>query len=152
MNRVFTKTEIALKSFKSGLNCAQSVLTAYADELNLNKSQALELSSGFGGGMGRLQETCGAVTGAFMIIGIVNSRSYKEEERSEQTPADIQNYTHQFENIHGSISCGELLNCDLKTTEGQDNFKENKLGSIVCEKCISSSISILESVIKKSSS
>lgn len=53
----------AIESFRSGLNCAQAVVTAYADELNFDNNLALSVSCGFGGGMGRLQETCGAVTG-----------------------------------------------------------------------------------------
>ncbi len=65
-----SKEEIAVESFRSGLNCAQSVVAAYADEMSFDRNLALSISCGFGGGMGRLQETCGAATGAFMILGI----------------------------------------------------------------------------------
>jgi C_GCAxxG_C_C family probable redox protein len=62
------KEDKAIGLFKSGLNCAQSVLTAYAEELDFDKNLALSISCGFGGGMGRLQETCGAVTGSFTSV------------------------------------------------------------------------------------
>ena len=62
--------EKAIRSFKSGLNCAQAVLTSYSDELKFDNNMALSVACGFGGGMGRLQETCGAVTGSFMVLGI----------------------------------------------------------------------------------
>lgn len=66
--------EKAIVSFKAGLNCAQAVLTAYADDLSFDNNLALSVSCGFGGGMGRLQQTCGAVTGSFMVLGIYNCR------------------------------------------------------------------------------
>lgn len=67
-----TKAEKAIAYFNSGLNCAQSVFTAYAEEFNIDPELAISISCGFGGGMGRLQETCGAVTGAFMVLGMHN--------------------------------------------------------------------------------
>jgi len=142
------KITIAQNSFESGLNCAQSIISAYTDELEIDKTLALDLASGFGGGMGRLQETCGAVTGAFMIIGLVNSRKiYDEGIRSEKTHSDIQDYANHFTKIHGTIKCGELLGCDLKTAEGQEYFTNNNLGNTICQTCISNSISFLERII-----
>ena len=64
MNRI----EKAVGKFKEGFNCAQSVLYSYADELGLPDDLAMKIATGFGGGMGRTQEVCGAVTGALMVI------------------------------------------------------------------------------------
>ena len=137
----------AAEAFRTGLNCAQSVLTAYAEELNLNSTSALEIASGFGGGMGRLQQTCGAVTGSFMVIGIINSRDIHDDViRGEQTPAMIQKFNNEFLKRNSSTNCSELLNCDLKTNAGQEYFTNNNLGRKVCQKCISDSIEILESI------
>lgn len=69
-----TTKDKAIQSFQSGMNCAQAVVTAYADRLKFDPDLAAGLSCGFGGGMGRLQQTCGALTGAFMVLGIHNSR------------------------------------------------------------------------------
>lgn len=72
--------EEAILSFKSGLNCAQAVLTAYSEEMNFDKKLALSISCGFGGGMGRLQETCGAVTGSYMVLGVYNCKKVTDNQ------------------------------------------------------------------------
>ncbi len=141
--------EKALQSFKSGFNCAQSVLSAYADELEMDANLATSVSSGFGAGMGRLQETCGAVTGAFMVIGLYNSKKHSDNaELKEASNAMIQEFTHNFKLANNTISCKSLINCDLKTEAGQLYFKENNLGETICEKCISDSIRIINELIK----
>ena len=140
--------ERALESFRGGLNCAQAVVTAFSEELNYDKNMALSISCGFGAGMGRLQDTCGAVTGSFMVLGIVNCRKFTDnKERKEATYGMVQKFSDKFKQIHGTLDCGSLLNCDLKTEEGNRFAKENNLFGTVCEKCISDSIGILEEII-----
>ena len=68
------RSEIALDYFSKGFNCAQSVLISCADILKIEEEKALRIASGFGGGMGGMQETCGAVTGAFMVIGYLKGK------------------------------------------------------------------------------
>jgi C_GCAxxG_C_C family probable redox protein len=72
-----TKNSNAINRFRSGLNCSQAVLTAFSDDLSFDDDLALCISCGFGSGMGRLQETCGAVTGAFMVMGMHNGKKYQ---------------------------------------------------------------------------
>jgi C_GCAxxG_C_C family probable redox protein len=87
------KEEKAIDSFRSGLNCAQSVLTAYSDELGFDKDLALAIACGFGAGMGRLQETCGAVTGSFMVLSIYNSMRFTDiRNKKEETYFMIQKF------------------------------------------------------------
>ena len=64
------KVSHALSTFDSGFNCSQSVLTAFCNEFGLHDEPAFRIACGFGGGMGRMAKTCGAVTGAFMVIGL----------------------------------------------------------------------------------
>lgn len=143
-------TEIAIESFKSGLNCAQSVLTTYAPELNIDNKLAKDIASGFGGGMGKLQLTCGAVTGSFMVLSQYNSRIYLDDKKSkEKTNFMIQKFSDNFISIHGTMDCSSLLNCDLKTEEGQNYARENNLYEKVCEKCVSDSIDIIEELIRE---
>ncbi len=142
------KIKKALNSFNDGFNCAQSILIAFEDEDYFISSQALDLASGFGGGMGRLQETCGAVTGAFMVIGIYNSHNIKDIElRKEVTTDLIQQFSTKFISRNGTLKCSELLNCDLKTNLGQELFVSQNLGEKVCSKCISDSIQIVDELI-----
>jgi C_GCAxxG_C_C family probable redox protein len=140
-----TKVEQAIHSFSADLNCAQSVMTAYAEELKIDPEMALSVSCGFGGGMGRLQETCGAVTGAFMVLGINNCKRYKDnKDNKEKTYEMIQEFSDKFKSLHGTMNCRSLLNCDLRTEEGQRYLKEHKLHETICEKCVSDSIKIIE--------
>jgi C_GCAxxG_C_C family probable redox protein len=144
------KKDKALAGFRSGLNCAQAVLTAYSDDLGFNNELALGISCGFGGGMGRLQETCGAVTGSFMVLGIYNSGKYSDNQvKKEETYSMIQKFNDKFKSIHGAADCKSLLKCDLRTEDGQEYLKENRLVETVCEKCISDSIRIIEELVKK---
>jgi hypothetical protein len=66
-----TKIEQAVAYFKEGFSCSQAIVAAYAPSLGLDRDTALKIASGFGGGMGRLAETCGAVTGSFMVLAQV---------------------------------------------------------------------------------
>jgi len=150
MNR---RTEKAIGGFRSGLNCAQAVLTAYADELKLDHNMAINISSGFGAGMGRLQETCGAVTGSYMVLSIYNGNKYSDnKDKKEVTYSMIQKFTTDFKARNKFSDCKSLLNCDLKTEAGQLYAKENNLFGTICEKCISDSIVILDKLMKQISS
>ncbi len=138
----------AIDLFRGGLNCAQAVLVSYHEKLNFDKKLASGISCGFGGGMGRMQETCGVVTGAFMVLGIYNSEKYTDnKDRKDKTYKMVRDFNEKFLNIHHSTICKSLLNCDLNTPEGQQQVKEQNLHEKVCEKCISSSVKILEELM-----
>lgn len=96
--------------FKTGYNCCQSVIMAYSDIIGLDKDIAATISSGFGGGMGRLREVCGSVSGMFLIAGFISpaTNPLNRDERTENY-ALIQNLASQFKEINGSIVCKELL-------------------------------------------
>lgn len=141
--------EKAIRSFKSGLNCSQAVLSAYSDKLNFDNNLALSVACGFGGGMGRLQLTCGAVTGSFMVLGVYNCNKFADNnERKEKTYSMVQKFSEKFKKINGTSDCISLLKCDLKTDEGHRYAKDNNLFETVCEKCISDSISIINELIE----
>ena len=139
----------ALAIFRSGANCAQSVLTAFPEVTKFDNDQALAISSGFGGGMGQLQETCGAATGAFMVIGINNSRKYTDvDERKNKTNTMIQEFNQRFTALHKTTNCRLLLGVDLKTEEGRQMMQDKNLSELVCSKCVSDSVKILSELMK----
>ena len=141
-----TKQMIAQESFNSGFNCAQSVLKAFSDDLGIDEIQAINMASGFGAGMGRLQKTCGAVTGAFMVIGLSNNLSIQlAENRNDLTIQMIQDFENQFIKKHGTTQCKDLIECDLNSEEGQTKFREQNIKEHICSKCIQSAVTILES-------
>lgn len=105
----------AVELFKSGYNCSQAVLGAYAEELGLDLDTALKISSSFGGGMGRMRETCGALTGAFMVIGMLKGDYDSKDNKSKsELYASIQELADDFKGQNGSIICRELLGLSQK--------------------------------------
>jgi C_GCAxxG_C_C family probable redox protein len=145
---MIAKEEKAIKLFESGLNCAQSVLSVFSTDLKFDADLALRISSAFGGGMGRLQEKCGAVTGAFMVLGIYCNEKYKEEkERKEKTHSLVQEFNKRFFELHGSTDCRQLMNCDLNTEEGRKYSEENKLRDKVCANCVYNSVKIIKNML-----
>jgi C_GCAxxG_C_C family probable redox protein len=143
------KEEKAIRSFRNGLNCAQAVVSAYTEELKFDPALALSLSCGFGGGMGRLQQTCGAVTGAFMVLGIYNCRKHTDnKERKDKTYGMIQEFSSRFQALHGAIDCRTLLGCDLRTEEGQQYLKEHALHDTICEYCICDALKISDELMQ----
>ena len=142
------KVEKAIATFRSGYNCAQSVVLTFAKELAFDEDQASAISVGFGGGMGRMQEKCGAVTGAFMVLGMYNSKKNEDNlNRKMESYAMIQKFDAQFKSIHGATDCRTLLNCDIRSEEGHHFAKENNLFEKVCEKCLTNSVRLVDELI-----
>lgn len=104
-----TKGELAESLFKSGMNCSQAVACAFADEMKLDKNFVAQLTLGFGGGMGRMREVCGAVSGMTFVLSAiyVNDDKAKMYER-------VQFAANQFKAETGSIVCRELLGLNIK--------------------------------------
>jgi C_GCAxxG_C_C family probable redox protein len=141
------KRELANSKFDGGYNCAQSVLSAFTKQLNIDDKIAFKLSSGFGAGMGRTQGSCGALTGAYMVLGLKYGKSYPDDVTNEKLAALIQDLTQKFKEEHGFTNCKDLLNVDLKTKKGQALFVKNNLHNIVCSHCVNSTINFLEEII-----
>ncbi len=113
-----TKGEIAKANFESGMNCAQAVLLSFCEETGLSRETLLKLSLPFGGGMGRLRLTCGAVTGMIMAYGLIFGigTTPTHDEKLENYKG-VQFLTDEFKKLNrGTIICAELLG--LKEPEG----------------------------------
>lgn len=105
-----SKREVAKEYFKQGYNCAQSVVLAFKDEIALDTETALRVASPFGGGMGRLREVCGAVSGMFIVIGMKYGYSDASEYDSKKTLYGyVQELGNRFKQINGSYVCRELI-------------------------------------------
>lgn len=105
-----TKTEKARELFLEGYNCAQSVVGAFCEDVGLDFETAIKLSSSFGGGMGRLREVCGAISGAFMIAGLkFGYLSPIDNKPKAEHYKLIQNMAAKFREENGSIICRELI-------------------------------------------
>ena len=144
-----TKSEKAVSKFIENYNCAQSALFSFCDDLKIEKDKALKLACGFGAGMGRKEEVCGAVTGGIIVIGAKYGRGENDNRTAtEETYAKTREFMDQFAGRHGTFICRKLLNgCDLTTEEGQKHFNENDLLNKTCKPCVQSAVEILESII-----
>lgn len=104
------KSEKAVELFKSGYNCSQAVFGAFAEELGLDFETALVISSSFGGGMGRMREVCGAVSGMFMAAGMKYGYSDpKDNEVKKEHYRLIQELAEKFKERNHYIVCRQLL-------------------------------------------
>jgi C_GCAxxG_C_C family probable redox protein len=145
------KEEKAKAYFEEGYNCAQAVLLAFADELNMDKNTIIKLASSFGGGMGRLREVCGAVSGMFMAAGILWGDTDPNNHRAKTEHYQrIQKLARQFKEIHGSIICRDLLGLTLK----QDDPSPKKRTAAYyrkrpCVQLVSDAARILEEMIRR---
>jgi len=131
--------------FDEGYSCSQSVLAAYCEEFGLEQETAFLIASGFGGGMGRLQETCGAVTGAFMVLGL--KYGYFEagnKAAKELTYAKVQEFAALFEERNKTLKCIDLIGEDMRHGDLMQAMARVKE---ICPKLVKDAAEILEELL-----
>jgi len=115
-NEVQERTERAVNNFKAGYNCSQSVVAAYADLFGLKAEQALLVSASFGGGIGRMRQTCGAACGMFLLAGLATGTTDAADRAGKSNNYKVvQQLASLFKEENGSLICAELLG--LKKSE-----------------------------------
>ena len=138
----------AVSLFKKGFRCSQAILSTYGSKFNLDRNLALKLASPFGAGMGSLGNTCGAVTGAFMVLGLKYGNSKVGEIKKKEKAYEVtKEFVKRFESRNGTIKCKDLLNCDISTPEGRNMAIEDKLFIEICPKLVRDSAEILEELL-----
>lgn len=146
-----TRKEQAMANFRDGYNCAQSVVLAFKDKFDMNEEQLTKIASSFGGGMGRLREVCGAVSGMFMIVGATDG--YAEPKAGDvkaEHYARIQELAHRFEDKNGSIVCRELLGLALKHDTPTPEVRTSEYyKKRPCEELVGIAAEILEEYFKE---
>lgn len=143
-------SERAVACFNEGYCCSQAVLSTFSEKVNLDKHVALQLSESFGSGMGRMSLTCGAVTAAFMVIGLKYGRiDAEDEEAKKQTRQLVREFIRKFETRNKTISCKDLLACDISTDEGFQYAQEQNLMKTLCPKFVADAVEILEEILTK---
>ncbi len=145
------KEEKAKQYFKEGYNCAQAVFLAFCDECSMDFDTAVKISSSFGGGMGRLREVCGAVSGMFMVAGILYGYTDPLDSKGKtEHYKRIQYLAEEFKKCNPSIVCRELLGL----ASGKDN-PEPELRTAEyykkrpCAELVGMAASIMEKYIKE---
>jgi len=144
------KAQQAVALHGRGCNCAQAVLCAFAGELGLEEQSALRIATGFGGGMGRTGSTCGAVTGAYMVLGLARGmRDPEEKNRKDATYTLVREFAERFQKKQGAVGCRELLGVDVSTVEGLKLAHERDLFSTRCNELIRDAVNVLQGVLKE---
>ena len=148
MNRLSDKKETKLKADFvddqfSKFNCAQTVFSLFAPELGIDEKTALKIASGFGGGMA-CAETCGAVTGAYMVIGMKHGHASPNPDEKANTKLMVQKFNEKFKNVHGSLICKKLTGFDISTPEGNTAACEEGVFINKCPGFIKTACNILE--------
>lgn len=143
-----TQVQQAVFLYGQGCNCSQAILATYGEQFGLNRGAALKIASGFGGGIGCMGQTCGAVTGAFMVIGLkYGPGSAKEKDAKEHMYKLIREFAEKFKSRNGSIICKELLGCDISKPLGAKIAKVKGLFSSLCPKMVQDAAEIIEDMI-----
>lgn len=107
------RSEEAKALFKEGFNCSQAVFVAYAEDLGMDKEMAMKVSASFGGGMGRMREVCGTVSGMFLVNGMLTGSTVGRDAKRKQYNYEIvQELARRFKEQNGSIVCAQLLGLD----------------------------------------
>ncbi len=139
-----TRIEKAAALFAEGFSCSQSVFTAYSDMFGLDRETSLRISQPFGGGMAHLGEACGAVTGAFMLLGLKHGRTRAEDLAArDRTYEAMRKLAGRFKDLHCSIQCRCLLGLDLGTEEGMRQAREKNLFKTLCAKYVENAAEIV---------
>ena len=140
--------DIAKSTFDSNFNCCQSVLSTYACRFNLDKDTSLRLSSGFASGLSYQGKTCGAVVGAYMVIGLLAGyKNPNDELAKEITHGLIKEFNTSFVAIHKSIECSELLGKDVSKPDEYEYLVTNNIFETNCPNFVGDACSILDEII-----
>ncbi|UUX91149.1 C-GCAxxG-C-C family protein [Methanoplanus endosymbiosus] len=142
------RVERALNNFSSGYNCAQSTLSAFAEDFGVKEEDAINYATGFGSGMatGRI---CGVCTGADMAIGLYTRDIPDIHERKKVAYALAKEFLERFEEVHGAVNCIDLLGYDHTDLEEEEKQPIEKRPKTVCRKFIGDAIVILSEIVEK---
>ena len=140
--------ETVLLRHQEGFSCSQALLSTYGPLLGLERDNALRLSTGFAGGMSRMGETCGAVTGAIMLIGLKYGKVRANDEKAKEfTYFYVEEFVEAFLARNGSLVCRDLIHCDLSTLEGLKLAREEDRFHTICPKYVGDAAEIIEDLL-----
>jgi C_GCAxxG_C_C family probable redox protein len=144
-----TRKETATNYFADAFACSQAVFAAFGKDMGLTEDQCLKIGGAFGGGMARKQLTCGAVTGAMMVIGLFYGRGLGDVvSQKEITYEKANELFTEFIRRNGSLNCNDLLNgLNMNNPEELKQIKEQGLFQTSCVKYIEDVVEILENLI-----
>jgi C_GCAxxG_C_C family probable redox protein len=143
-----TKSDDAYRCFMKRFTCSAAVFSAFSYELGLDPDMAKKIACGFGAGISRTGNICGAVSGGIMVIGLKYGKTEAgDEAATEKTRALTRQFIQEFTAKNGSINCTELLGYDMRTPEGYTAAKESGLFITKCPALVRDAADILEKIL-----
>jgi C_GCAxxG_C_C family probable redox protein len=144
------RPERANQLFEQGMNCAQSVACTFAEDLDADRGLTLRLATGFGGGMGHTGGTCGALTGAFMALGLAFGMKEPADQAAKQkTYALVAEAAKRFREQTGATACPDLLGLDIGTPEGLQAARDRNLFKTRCPGYVKAAAGIVEELLRE---
>lgn len=138
----------ALAAFKSRFTCSSAVFSAFAEELGLTGDLAKKIACGFGAGVSRTGNICGAVSGAILVIGLKYGKAEEGDNAgSERTRALVRQFIDEFTAKNGSINCTGLLGYDLSDQDEYDKARAENLFATKCPEYVKDAAAILERLL-----
>lgn len=132
------KKENALYHFAHGFNCSQAVIAAYCEDYGLELEKAVNLSAGFGGGIGRQGKICGCASGALMVLGLKYGQNSTKDSRIKKMTYDLtKNFCRDFSETNGALDCKEIIANNPNKTEDR------------CNRVLANTIDLLEDYLKR---
>lgn len=139
----------AIEFFNKGYSCSQSVFSAFAEDYGLDPGVAISVAAGFGGGIGRTGNLCGAVSGAIMVIGLASGvRPEIDPEWREKIYSLDNEFIQRFTEKFGSLQCPDLLGLNLANAEEREEAKKKGVFQRVCPALITDAVEILDEILK----
>jgi len=145
-----TKSDEALASFRSGFTCSSAVFSTFSGELGLDPETAKKISCGFGAGISKTGNICGAVSEAVMVIGLKYGKTKTgDDAASEKTRLLTRQFIQEFSRKHGSVHCTELLGYDLSNPEDYEKARACGLFFTQCPNLVQDAVVILEKILSE---
>ena len=143
-----TKSDDAVANYKSRFTCSAAVFSAFSDELDLDPDTAKKIACGFGAGISRTGNMCGAVSGALMVIGLKYGKTQANNDAAtEKTRALVRKFIQEFTEKNGSVNCTALLSYDLSDPEAFSLARDSGLFLTKCPALVRDSADILEKIL-----
>jgi len=142
------KAEDAVALFQQGFTCSQALLSVFAQDFGLDRDMALRISQGFGAGIAYTDDTCGAVSGAIMVIGLRYGRIRADDiVAKEKTYTVVREFLREFKKRNGSVDCTGLLGYDLSDPQQVAEVKKNKVVMARCPAFVRDAVKLVEILV-----
>jgi C_GCAxxG_C_C family probable redox protein len=143
-----TRSDEALASFMHGFTCSAAVFSSFSEELCLDPDTAKKIACGFGAGISKTGNICGAVSGAIMVISLKYGKTRQgDDAATEKTRALVRQFIHEFTEKNGSVQCSELLGYNLARPEEYEEARKSGLFLTRCPALVGDAVTVLEKLL-----